>query len=262
MKFSKECFSKLGYYVYRLVDPRNGQTFYVGKGYGNRVYYHMSFANKSANEFYEKYGTYKENKLLKSADKDAEYYAKFSRIRDIQNDGLEVIHIIHRYGMNEKTAFEVEAALIDLFGLDMLTNEINGHHGERGMFHTEKLKQILDAKEYEDIDQYKPYMIIKVTQSSLDYNDGNRYEATRKWWKNVNPVKANECKYILSVTNSIVKAIYENPVWDKVANEEGRRSFVATECKDDDVLKQFLNKKIPSHKYIKRGQANPCLYSK
>ena len=25
---------RLGWYVYRLIDPRNGETFYVGKGRG------------------------------------------------------------------------------------------------------------------------------------------------------------------------------------------------------------------------------------
>ena len=30
--FSNEVCAELGYYVYRLVDPRNCQTFYVGKG--------------------------------------------------------------------------------------------------------------------------------------------------------------------------------------------------------------------------------------
>lgn len=39
-KFSKDVKSKLNYYVYMLIDPRNGQTFYVGKGKGNR-YLHM-----------------------------------------------------------------------------------------------------------------------------------------------------------------------------------------------------------------------------
>ena len=28
---------QLKWYVYRLIDPRNGETFYVGKGRGNRV---------------------------------------------------------------------------------------------------------------------------------------------------------------------------------------------------------------------------------
>ncbi len=31
----------LGWYVYRLIDPRDGSTFYVGKGKGNRVFAHM-----------------------------------------------------------------------------------------------------------------------------------------------------------------------------------------------------------------------------
>ncbi len=28
-------------YVHRLIDPRNGETFYVGKGQGNRVFAHI-----------------------------------------------------------------------------------------------------------------------------------------------------------------------------------------------------------------------------
>ncbi|MCH7911203.1 MAG: hypothetical protein IIB38_16510 [Candidatus Hydrogenedentes bacterium] len=31
----------LKWYVYRLIDPRNGQTFYVGKGKGDRVFAHI-----------------------------------------------------------------------------------------------------------------------------------------------------------------------------------------------------------------------------
>ena len=27
-------------YVYRLIDPRNGETFYVGRGKGDRVFHH------------------------------------------------------------------------------------------------------------------------------------------------------------------------------------------------------------------------------
>ena len=38
---------QLQYYVYRLIDPRTGQTFYVGKGKGNRLYAHINDALKN-----------------------------------------------------------------------------------------------------------------------------------------------------------------------------------------------------------------------
>ena len=30
--FPQEVIDKIGNYVYRLIDPRNGETFYIGKG--------------------------------------------------------------------------------------------------------------------------------------------------------------------------------------------------------------------------------------
>lgn len=39
--FPEEVVSHLGAYVYRLIDPRNGETFYVGKGRGNRIFAHI-----------------------------------------------------------------------------------------------------------------------------------------------------------------------------------------------------------------------------
>ena len=40
--FPNEVIKELGYYVYRLIDPRNGETFYVGKGKDNRVFQHIA----------------------------------------------------------------------------------------------------------------------------------------------------------------------------------------------------------------------------
>ena len=38
--FSTSIIEKLAYYVYCLIDPRDGNIFYVGKGVGNRVFHH------------------------------------------------------------------------------------------------------------------------------------------------------------------------------------------------------------------------------
>ena len=43
-KFAPEVIERLKWYVYRLVDPRSGETFYVGKGKGNRVFQHAKGA--------------------------------------------------------------------------------------------------------------------------------------------------------------------------------------------------------------------------
>ena len=39
--FPQEVIDKIQWYVYRLIDPRNGETFYVGKGKGNRIFAHI-----------------------------------------------------------------------------------------------------------------------------------------------------------------------------------------------------------------------------
>src|SRR4051795_3970323 len=94
---------KLKTYVYRLIDPRNGETFYVGKGKGNRIFAHIR--GEQGIE-----GDNLDNKM--------------TRIRQIRLAGFDVAHVIHRHGMDDATAFEVEAALMDAY--PRLTNSAPG----------------------------------------------------------------------------------------------------------------------------------------
>src|SRR6056297_617128 len=121
-RFADQVSGKLGAYVYRLVDPRNGETFYVGKGRGNRLFAHVDAAEKNL-DFLDSDGVEDEVEDAISA--------KFARIRRIHSTGLDVIHIVHRHDLDDQTAFEVEAALIDAY--PGLTNEMGGHaSGSKG----------------------------------------------------------------------------------------------------------------------------------
>ncbi len=240
--FSPEVCEKLGYYVYRLIDPRNGQTFYIGKGKGNRVFAHVECALKNYNG--ENYSTTDEDEISE----------KFKQIRDIKSAGLEVIHIIQRHGLEEKEAFEVESALIDCF--PGLTNLQSGHNNEYGVNNAETLQQEYSVETYKEPDNIK-YMIIKTTDNRKDNEcNGSLYEAVRYSWK-VSKHRVDKIQYVLGVINGIVREVYEVEKW-QLADNGVRYEFVG-HIAPDEIRNIFIEKRIPE-KYSKKGSANPIQY--
>ena len=247
--FTSDVCKRLGYYVYRLIDPRTGQTFYVGKGKNNRVFAHVHDALKNYNG---------ENYF--NAEQDDEISAKIQQIRDIRQAGLEAIMVIHRWGMDEETAFEVESALIDSYS--GLTNDQAGHDSDRGVANAETLQKVLGLTDFDDSQaEEKEYMIIKIKQEVLNSRFGNVYDTARRAWS-INPSKAQEYKYILVSLYGEVIAIYKNAKWFKSLTEPDRWEFDAEEAntKDDaQIIERYLHKHLPE-RYVKRGQARPTLY--
>ena len=101
--FPEAVIESIGYYVYRLVDPRDQRTFYVGKGRGNRLFQHVAEA-------------------IELPDRAS---LKLERIREIESSGQRVRYIVHRHGLNEDEALLVESALIDAY--EELSNVQLGH---------------------------------------------------------------------------------------------------------------------------------------
>lgn len=253
--FSGEVVAQLKHYVYRLVDPRNGQTFYVGEGYGNRVFAHVNAVDMS---FYEN------NDFLTEQDKQTEENkdpAKIKRIIDIKRTGLEVIHIIQRWGMDAKTAFEVEAAFIDYFGLESITNKIKGHDEGRGMRLADELEQQFIAKTFDDYPNCPKFMLIKISDWSINKNGGYEndgvYKAVKCYWK-VNPNRANKYPYVLAVRYGIVIGVYQinENGWKKTCDNI-RAYFDGVEAPDD-IKKIFLNKKIPERFRRRQNPVSFC----
>ncbi|MDA0686941.1 MAG: GIY-YIG nuclease family protein, partial [Bacteroidetes bacterium] len=124
MEFPQTVSESIGYYVYALIDPRNDEIFYIGKGNGNRIFNHVESAISSYDSS-----------------------RKLNRIREILKSNLEVKHIILRHGLTEDESFEIESCCIDLIGLDKLTNEVSGHDSEsRGIMTVDEIMMQYDLQ--------------------------------------------------------------------------------------------------------------------
>ncbi len=163
-EFSPEVCREIGYYVYRLVDPRNGQTFYVGKGKNNRVFAHAKCALKDYAD------------VDYNPEEDDDESLKYRTIRKIKDAGLEVIYIIERYHLSERDAFLIESVLIDTYSIKReLTNKIKGYESTESV-NALTLETLFNISEYEDSPDNPQYVIIKVKDYWLI--DGEVIKAT------------------------------------------------------------------------------------
>ncbi len=167
---------QLKWYVYRLIDPRNGETFYVGKGKGDRVFVHARG----------------EEMVLAQDEEEKIIDPKLHRIKEIKAAGLEVGHVIHRHGLSTSNrAHEVEAAVIDAY--PGLTNKVRGH-GSRD-YGSRHVEEIIDEYAGEEFEVKEPLMLISV--STYYYLRDDAYDAVRFAWR-VNLDRVEQYKLVLA----------------------------------------------------------------
>jgi len=240
-RFSAEVATKLKTYVYRLIDPRNGETFYVGKGKGNRVFAHIRAEEK-----------------LEGDDLDN----RIKRIREIRLAGFEVAHVIHRHGMDEGTAFEVEAALLDAY--PGLTNIAGGAgSGDFGAMHAEEIIRRYSVK---PADFRHRALLISVNRSA---SERSLIDATRYAWK-ISPTKASQAEVILAVQQGLIVGAFVADEWLEATpanfpglatgeGSPGRFGFKGVEAPEE-ITQLYVGKPVPE-KYRKQGAANPIKYT-
>ena len=230
--------TKVKTYVYRLIDPRNGETFYIGKGKGNRVFSHVRGAEG-----------------LDGDDDDK----KMKRIREIQRFGFEVAHVIHRHGMEDETAFEVESALIDAYpGVTNIMGGVGGY--EFGVMHATEIIRRYTAEPAVFVHKA---ILISVNRTVAEIS---LYEATRFAWR-INKLKAEQAEVILSTVQGLIVGAFVADRWLEANSSnfpahnplEGRFGFEGKEAPAD-IANLYLRKRVPDE-YRKRGAANPVKYT-
>ncbi len=234
--FPSEVIEKLKTYVYRLIDPRNGETFYVGKGKGNRVFAHI--------------------RAEIDGDEPGE---KLKRIHEIRAAGFDVAHVIHRHGLDDAAASEVEAALIDAY--PGLTKAVAGSgSNDFGAMHAQeivnKYKAVPDEFQHRGI-------IINVNRSATE---SSLYDATRYAWK-IDAKKAARAEIVLSVRFGLIIAVFIAEKWLPATVENfpgrepvpGRFGFIGKEAPDA-IRMAYIGKRLPDE-FRKQGAANPIKYT-
>lgn len=228
-EFSQAVCERIGYYVYILKDPRNDTIFYVGKGKGNRLFQHVQCALENA------------------TDND-----KYNLIREIHKDGKEVEHFILRHGLEEKLSLEIESTIIDLLGIENLTNSVKGHDTwERGLKTIDEVFQHYDAKA---VTFDEPFIIININRLyTRGISAQKLYDSTRASWI-VGP-KRDRAKYAIASYRGLVREVYEIEKWQP----NGDRWEFIGKVAEDKIRDKYLNQSLEN--YIKKGGQNPIRYT-
>jgi len=228
MLFSASVSEAIGFYVYLLKDPRNSEIFYVGKGIGNRVFNHVASAGDTE---------------LDSI--------KHARIREIEASGFKVEHVILRHGLSEQSAFEVEAAAIDLIGFSNLSNLQSGHaSGDFGIRTAEELEAIYAA---ELLDTELPILLININRLfHREMGPQDVYETTRKAWKI--GIRRNQARYAVATYGGLTREVYQIAAWFAIGDRWGFNGTVA-----DPITRNCLRFRSIKGMF-KKGAANPIKY--
>jgi hypothetical protein len=190
-RFPNEVAIKLGNYVYRLIDPRNGETFYVGKGKGNRVFDHATG-------------------LLKMEKDEDNLSIKVGRIKEILNANLNVIYVIHRHDIPDEAIYEVEGALIDAFpGL----SNIQGGHGS-GAKGPMNVLELMDKYALPEIIEVPNHKLVLININNLENRGDVKeiYEQVRLAWR-ISKNRADQADYVLAVVRGVVVGAFEAEEW-------------------------------------------------
>jgi hypothetical protein len=234
--FPPEVIIQLKTYVYRLIDPRNGETFYIGKGHGNRLFSHIR-AEIDSNDPND----------------------KLKRIREIRLGDFEVAHVIHRHGMDDNTAFHVEAALIDAY--PGLTNIAGGvGNNDYGAMHAKEIISHYCAELA--VFKHKALLInvnISATETSL-------YEATRFAWR-IDRARAEQAEVALAIRQGLILDAFIPRLWlpatsaNFPGHEDAPRRFgFEGEQASDAIRNLYVGKRVPDE-YRKRGAQFPIKYT-
>ena len=238
-EISRHMASQLGYYVYLYLDPNTNLPLYVGKGKGARILAHLW------------------------ADGDCD---KGKAMRRLRESGQQPVLKFVRYGLTEPEALLIESAVIDIIGLDQLTNKISGHKSSgSGLMSFEQVQSRFATEEV--VVAHSVLMIRLPKAFRYDLTPVALFEATCGTWKIGE--RRNGVQYVLAVHDSVIQEVYEVTGWQEggtmnystreMGRDPGRWEFTGHIVPEGPVRERYLRKSV-EHLFT-RGSRNPIRYA-
>jgi hypothetical protein len=144
------------WYVYVLVDPRDGKPFYVGKGRGNRIDHHEKEAAA---------GVCSE---------------KCNKINEIASAGFEIAKKQLAFFWDERAALDFERDLIAEIGLHRLTNVAPGGGPEQAKKFVSGVADVPSAPLHVVVQRFSPEIVLGVARWLLNPDAGNNLTPLRQ----------------------------------------------------------------------------------
>lgn len=230
----------LGFYVYLYVDPRNDRVFYVGKGQGRRCLVHLGAKGESR---------------------------KIRVLNDLRAAGLKPrLEVLAHQLPDEESAFRIEAAVIDLLGLDSLTNEVRGWRSiQLGRLTLDELTTYYAAKRVVVTHASLLIRINRLYRRGMSATE--LYEATRGVWKLGG--RRSSAAFGFAVFDAVVREVYRIDAWhpagttayatrtkDEVTRPQ-RWEFTGRRA-EDNVRSLYIGRSV--ERYFPRGLQSPVVY--
>ena len=199
---------------------------------------------------------------------------KLNHIQSILKKHKSVEHVIVRHGLNEKTAYQIEASLIDTFRFiptfnDFVSGNIQGGMNsiENGLMSCEELKRKYNAFPLNSIPSNT--IIININGSYKNASGTDKiYMATKERWRMKDP-RAGHIKFVLSQFKGLIVEVLEVNKWYAIERQynTGSKKSGQTykgygfdgQVTSNKVRDIYINKSVAHKK--KRGASNPIIYN-
>ncbi|MGD0815567.1 MAG: hypothetical protein ABSA83_18395 [Verrucomicrobiota bacterium] len=162
---------------------------------------------------------------------------------------------ILRHGLSKEISLEVEASVIDVLGLENLTNEVRGHGVDRGRETWTEMERRFGCKPCDVKSFEMPHMLYFINETySPTMDETAIYDCARQFWPRAQEMKEPPYPDALAIVGGVVVRAYSIMEWFPAGTTLSTRSIPKSKRKG---LWEFVGQMKKDHHLVgKRLEVN------